>query len=97
AFLEQTEPRVGATVAQAPAELRLWFSEPLEPAFSTVQVTDAQGRRVEAGRADVDARDRALLRVPLKKLGAGTYTAAWGVISVDTHATEGRFVFHVAP
>jgi hypothetical protein len=97
AFLEHTEPRVGSTVAAAPAELRLWFSEPLEPAFSTVEVTDAQGHRVEAGRAQVDPRDRALLRVTLNKLGPGSYTANWRVISVDTHVTEGRFVFQVAP
>ncbi len=97
AFLEHTEPRVGSTVSAAPAELRLWFSEPLEPAFSTVEVTDAQGRRVEAGRAQVDPRDRALLRVALNRLGPGSYTASWRVISVDTHVTEGRFVFQVAP
>ena len=72
-------------------------SEPLEPAFSTIEVTDAHGRRVDAGPARVDAQDRAVLRVPLARIGPGDYTAAWRVVSLDTHATEGHFVFHVVP
>jgi copper resistance protein C len=97
AFLDHAEPRVGSTVSTAPAEVKLWFSEPLEPAFSTIELTDAQGRRVDAEPAHVDAADPALLRVPLLRIGPGDYTAIWRVISVDTHVTEGRFVFHVAP
>jgi methionine-rich copper-binding protein CopC len=97
AFLEQTDPRAGSTVTAAPAELRLWFSESLEPAFSSVEVTDGQGRRVEGARGRVDVRDPALVRAPLPRLGPGTYTATWRAVSIDTHVTEGRFVFHVAP
>lgn len=96
-FIERAEPRVGSVVPAAPAEVRIWFSEPLEPSFSTLAVTDAAGRRVDAGRATVDTHDAGLLRVPLTKLGPGTYTAAWRAVSVDTHVTEGRFTFRVAP
>ncbi len=97
AFLEHAEPRVGSTVATAPAELRLWSSEPVEPAFSKVEVTDAQGRRVASGPMQVDARDRKLMHVPLERLAAGTYTVTWRIVSVDTHVTQGHFVFRVAP
>jgi hypothetical protein len=97
AFLEKTEPSGGATLGAAPAEVRLWFSEPLEAAFSKVEVTDGQGRHVESGRSSIDPRDPALLRVALGKLAPGSYTAAWRVASVDTHVTEGRFVFQVKP
>ncbi|MGA3399614.1 MAG: copper resistance protein CopC [Acetobacteraceae bacterium] len=31
------------------------------------------------------------------KLPAGQYTVIWHVTSVDTHKTEGRFTFSVAP
>ena len=96
-FLEKSDPRVGSTVHAAPTELRLWFSEPLEPAFSSVQVTDAQGQHVEEGRSQVDKKERGLMRVALKKLGAGSYTATWRIVSLDTHVTQGHFVFHVAP
>ena len=97
AMLDHAQPRVGSTVHGSPAEVRLWFNEPLEPAFSTVRVVDAQGRSVDAGRAQVDAHDPLLLRVPLAKLAPGEYTAAWRAVSVDTHVTEGRFTFRVAP
>jgi methionine-rich copper-binding protein CopC len=97
AFLEKTEPSGNATLAAAPAEIRLWFSEPIEGAFSKVEVTDAQGRHFEAGRSSIDPRDPAVLRVAVGKLAPGSYTATWRVASVDTHVTEGRFVFLVKP
>ena len=95
AFLDRAEPRVGSTVHPAPRELRLWFSQELEPAFSTVKVLDNAGRRVDSANARVDPADHSLLRVSLQALGPGVYTVAWRAVSVDTHATEGSFVFHV--
>jgi copper resistance protein C len=95
AFLDHASPAVGGTVPASPPVLRLWFTEGLEPAFSTVAVTDAAGADVEAGAAAVDAKDGSLLEVPLKKLPAGTYTVKWRVVSVDTHTTDGSFTFSV--
>lgn len=40
AFLDHANPRVGNTVATAPREVTLWFTQNLEAAFSTVTVTD---------------------------------------------------------
>jgi copper resistance protein C len=97
AFLDHADPKVGSTVATAPAELRLWFSEQLEPAFSRAQVTDAQGRRVDTGPAQVDAHDRKLMHVRLSRLAPGSYTATWRAVSVDTHVSEGHFAFRVGP
>jgi copper resistance protein C len=97
AFLDHAEPRVGSTVAVAPAEARLWFSEAIEPAFSTVTVVDANGKRVDTGPSQVDPRDPLLLGVPLGRLAPGAYTAIWRAVSIDTHVTEGRFMFHVGP
>ena len=81
----------------APAELKLWFTEEIEAAFSTVKVLDAQGRRVDKADARVDLADRSLLRVSLATLGPGVYTVEWRVVSVDTHVTQGDFTFHVGP
>jgi copper resistance protein C len=49
AMLDHAQPRVGSMVHGSPPEVKLWFTEPLEPAFSTVHVVDAQGRSVAAG------------------------------------------------
>ncbi len=96
AFPDHSVPAVGSTVTQPPAEIRIWFTQKLEPAFSAIEVTDASGTRVDQDDAKVDTQDPALLRVSVKLLTPGTYKVAWHVVSVDTHATEGSFSFTVA-
>lgn len=96
AFLDHASPKVGSTVATAPHELLLWFTEKLEPAFSTVEVRNAQGT-VVSGKAQAAGGDATELRVPLKALPPGTYSVSWRVLSVDTHRTQGSFSFRVGP
>jgi methionine-rich copper-binding protein CopC len=95
AFLERAEPRVGSTVKAAPSQVRVWFTEALEPAFSTLEVVNQSGDRVDRGPARVDAASPSMLQVPLKPLAPGTYRVKWRVLSVDTHVTEGDFTFSV--
>jgi copper resistance protein C len=95
ALLDHANPRVGSTVVGAPTELTLWFTQKLESAFSRVEVRDSSGARVDEGRAQMDSSDASLLRVALKPLPSGTYEVRWRVLSVDTHTTEGRFLFNV--
>ena len=92
AFLDHAEPRVGSTVPTAPRELSLTYTQNLEPAFSTVAVTDANGMRVDLGKPSFNGT---VMRVGLKPLSPGTYRVRWHVLSVDTHTTEGNFTFHV--
>lgn len=95
AFPDHSVPAVGGTLAQAPTEVRIWFTQKLEPAFSTIEVLDAKGARVDQDDAKVDAQDAALLHVSLKPLAPGTYKVVWHVVSVDTHPTAGDFSFSV--
>jgi methionine-rich copper-binding protein CopC len=92
AFLDRAEPRVGNTVRTAPREVTCWFTQNLEPAFSTLVVRDSSGAQVSVGRASVSAN---VLRVALKPLPPGVYKVSWRVLSVDTHTTEGDFSFRV--
>jgi copper resistance protein C len=92
AFLDHASPLVGSTVSTAPQEVSLSFTQNLEPAFSSAQVTDAKGARVDQGKAQVSG---STMRVGLKSLSPGTYKVRWRVLSVDTHTTEGSFSFHV--
>ncbi|MGH6983378.1 MAG: copper resistance CopC family protein [Stellaceae bacterium] len=95
AFLDYASPAVGSTVPAAPANVALWFTEHIEPAFSTATVTDGAGQRVNRGDAHVAADDPAELQLDLKPLPPGTYTVHWHVVSVDTHTTAGTFSFDV--
>ena len=92
AFLDHAEPRVGSSVATAPRQLSLWFTQNLEPAFSTVEVQNSAGGRVDVGKPRIGAN---VMRVGLKPLPPGTYRVLWHALSVDTHTTEGNFSFHV--
>ena len=91
AMLDHASPAVGSTVAAAPKEVLLWFSEQLEPAFSTIEVHDARGAAVQAGTATVDPANHSELHISLKGLPPGTYKVIWHVLSVDTHRTQGGF------
>lgn len=97
AFLDKAEPRVGSVVQAAPAEVRLQFSEALEPAFSRIEVSKGDGSAIDVSPARVDPDHRELLRVALPRLAPGIYVVKWRAVSVDTHASEGRYVFTVRP
>jgi methionine-rich copper-binding protein CopC len=92
AFLDHAEPRVGNKVASPPREVTLWFTQKLEPAFSSVTVTNAAGQRVDSGKARISGNQ---MSVPLRAGGTGTYHVNWKVLSVDTHTTNGNFTFQV--
>ena len=94
AMLDHASPAVGSAVASAPREVSLTFTQNLEAAagFSSVQVTDANGARVDQGKPQISGN---AMRVGLKSLSAGTYRVRWHVLSVDTHKTEGSFTFSV--
>lgn len=91
AFLDHASPRVGSTVGSAPHELTLWFTQKLEPAFSSVEVTGPNGASV-GGKAQVSGTT---MRVDIKAAGPGAYHVHWQALSVDTHKTQGSFTFTV--
>lgn len=94
-FFERAEPRVGAVVTAPPERVSVWFDGQIEPAFSTVVVTDAAERRVDREDVRVDADDPMRLAVRLPPLPPGIYTVTWRVVALDGHPTEGRFVFTI--
>jgi len=82
-------------VSTAPHEVTLWFTQELEPAFSTVEVRNSSGARVDSGKVSIGPGDRKVMRIGVKPLAAGTYNVSWHALSVDTHTTEGTFTFRV--
>src|SRR5262249_53597754 len=68
AFLDHASPLVGSTVATAPREVSLTFTQNLEAAFSSAQVTDANGARVDQGKAQVGGNT---MRIGLEAFATG--------------------------
>jgi len=97
AYLDRTVPVARSTVRGSPAEVKLWFSHALEPAFSTVRVVDKAGKQVDLKDKRVDAKETTLLSVSLPSLPPGSYRVIWRVLSADGHVTRGEFAFEVAP
>ena len=96
AFLKDANPGVGSTIQTSPSEVRIRFTENIEPAVSSIQVFNTSGKEVDKRDLHLDRSDHALLHVSLPLLGAGIYKVVWRVVSVDTHVTNGNFTFRVS-
>jgi len=98
AFMVRAEPRVGSSVEKAPTEVRIWFSETVQPSMSRIQVFDVRGNQVDKKDTHFDRGNRAVLDVSLvADLAPGTYKVLWRVTSTDTHITSGDFHFQIVP
>lgn len=86
-------PGPGATVS-APHEVAIEFGEALEPTFSKLIVTNAQGTQVNTAKSVVDAKDRKL-SVALDNLQPGVYEVQWTAVAADGHRTQGHYNFTV--
>jgi copper resistance protein C len=93
-FPQKQEPGAGATVT-SPAQVRVIFDGPLEPAFSSLTVTDASGKQVNTEKSAVDQHDAAVMTVALPTLSAGHYKVNWVAVASDGHRTHGDYSFDV--
>ncbi len=96
AHLKAADPAVGGTVSATPAAVTITFTEGVEPRFSGIEVTAAQGSRVDKDNPHLVAGDNQHLAVDLQPLQPGTYTVRWHATAVDTHKTNGTFQFTVS-
>jgi copper transport protein len=94
AKLLRSLPKSNETAPAAPKRVELWFSTEVSPGFSTIEVTDSGGVRVDRGEVS-HAEGGKKAQVELGELGAGAYTVVWKVVSVDEHTIRGKFTFKV--
>ena len=97
ATLLGTQPQASGVLSQPPTEVRLTFSERIEPRFAVISVTDAGGNQTIAGSPARTADDENAIFVPVKDLSQGWYLVWWRVISADGHPIRGAFTFAVGP
>jgi len=96
AFLIRSSPASGAVVRSAPHEVRLTFSEPVQPAPG-IRVLRAGGHSVAAGKPFVPAGKPNQIVIPLQRgLGNGPYAVQWSEVDEDDgHVISGAFIFAV--
>ena len=98
AQLQKATPAVGGTVSASPTEIRLKFSEGVEPHFSGIALATQDGAVEPVGKPSVDPADNSVLVATIgQQLKPGIYKVTWRAVSVDTHKTQGSFNFTIAP
>ncbi|MGW5087440.1 copper resistance CopC/CopD family protein [Streptomyces coelicoflavus] len=94
AALTGSDPRQGAVVDKAPAQVSLTFSESVSMDDDSLRVLDPKGKRVDDGRPS--GTDGTTYSVKLHAgLPDGTYTVAYQVVSADSHPVAGAYTFSV--
>ena len=92
ARLVSSEPAAHAKV-KSPGQIKLHFSENLEPAFSSASLSDAAGKTVPVSKS-VGGQTITLLPLTLRP---GAYKVSWQSVGQDTHRLTGSFGFTVIP
>ncbi len=92
AALLRANPAPNSVIGEPPDEIRLWFTEPLEPAFSYIRLRDANGNAVETPPSTIDSNDPYQMSLVPGDLPDGLYTVNWQALSAaDGHQTVGSF------
>ena len=94
-FPEQETPSAGQRLSAPPSEVTIKFDAPIEKLFAKLEVLDPDGKPETIGPPQVDPT-ALTLSVKVAALKPGDYTVKWGVVCIDSHHTEGSYVFTVA-
>lgn len=94
-FPEVETPSAGQQLSAPPSEVAIKFDAPIEKVFATLEVLGADGKPETIGQLQVDP-SALTLSVKVDALKPGDYTVKWGVVCIDSHHTEGSYVFTVA-
>lgn len=95
ADLVSSEPASGASLQKMPADVRLLFTEPVDPAFSRVVVRGTSGRDWPVDGITPDPTDNRALFVGMPSLGDGAYAVTWTTTTTDGHTATGDVVLAV--
>src|SRR5687768_2065664 len=97
ALYEKSQPATGSQL-ETPGQIQVWFTEPVEPELSELQVLDTTRKRVDLQDTRLALGENRALTVSVPQLPDGTYMVAWSVLSaVDGHVTRGVFPLVVGP
>jgi copper resistance protein C len=96
-FVSATPGR-GEALSTSPREVRVTFSEAIDPGKSTMTLLDPSYTPVSLGPARADPKDKRTLVLPItKRLAPGSYRVEWRVVAPEHGAVPGRYRFEVKP
>jgi methionine-rich copper-binding protein CopC len=95
--LVKSTPGAGDTLRASPGEIRLWFNERPEIAFTSVTLLHADSTKIVTIKATATP-DSMEVAAPLPApLAPGSYLITWRTASRDGHAIRGTYGFSIAP
>ena len=95
AQLVKSEPARRAVLDKAPMQVRLWFNEEIEGAYTSLSVLGANKKPVTDAKPEVVSDDPKSVVLPLPDLKPGKYTVKFRVLSVDGHIVDESFNYKV--
>lgn len=94
AVIVRSEPAANARLDEPPHEIRLWFTEPLEASYSSIELRDASGNVISTPPSYIEPSDDHQMVLMTGELPEGLYTVVWrNVSSADGHRQTGSFPF----
>ena len=98
AILLRSDPAKDSVLSIPPRGVRMWFSEDLNPAFTTADVINGANERVDNHDAHISPNDTKEMDLTLKpNLPPAVYIVVYRTQSaVDGHILRGSFIFSVA-
>jgi copper transport protein len=98
AILLRSDPAKDAVLHSIPTQVRMWFSEDLNPTFSTARVVNSANQQVDAKNAHVTGGDPREMDLSLQpNLQPSVYIVIWRTQSADDgHVLTGSFLFTIA-
>lgn len=94
--LERSEPAAGAQV-EAPAEVRLWFTEKPQDGTVSIRLPGSEDAGVHVMEAVQDPEDATVFSIQIHgTLPPATYAVAWRGMGQDGHVVRETFEFTVA-
>lgn len=94
--LERSLPAKNAHLAEAPRDLRLRFSGPIEMVFTRLRLLGPDSVEIALGDLRLDSA-RTVVAPIRGPLSAGTYAVIWQIAAADGHPIRGRYSFTIAP
>ena len=92
--LSKSEPRADSSITVAPKELKLWFSEPVHVAMTSVRLVAHDSANVVLDKPTQATAAGSPVVFPVKGvMKAGQYRVSWKTMGNDGHAVSGEFKF----
>ena len=97
ALLVRSDPAADAILNAPPSQVKMWFSEDINPLTSRAVVVNTTNQEVDNKDAHVSSSDTKEMIVTLPLFKAGAYVVVWRTQSQDDgHITGGSSIFRIA-